>query len=388
MEPAPPLTSKQPSSAPETLRTIIVAPSRTDNSLGRALSLAEVYGLAGPVRILAFDDGPLWKGASASTHTVEPVTSVRDIAGAVSATPTTAVVTVKPFRRSLHWTLKALADGGAGARPLLIADLDDLDVAIHAEWHRELAPLRRAVSLVMSELSPLRIERRVRWLVPRADILTVSSWALRGCFPAFPGPEIRIPHPRSITPYEPPIPSSALRLGFLGTPLSYKGVEPLCQLVNARSDTELHVLAGTQDQFRAVEPSRIVVHEHRGAETLSRAFRHIDVVALPQDPHERASRYQLPAKFLDALRFGRPVVATGTPPIRELAAAGVITVADWGSLDAGLHGLQALSRVEDRERLGRLNAETWGRRWSAEAVVPEVVSVLRNLGTSTETPPA
>ncbi len=371
---------------PGTLRTIIVAPSRSDNSLGRALSLAEVYALAGPVRILAYDDGPLWKGASATTHAVEPVASSRDIAAVLASTPTTAVVSVKPFRRSLHWTLTALQAAGARVRPLVIADVDDLDVAIHAEWHRQLAPLRRAASLVVSDLSPVRIECRVRWLIPRADILTVSSWALRGCLPAFRGPEIRIPHPRSIAPYEPPVPSSTLRIGFLGTPLSYKGVDPLCRLVNARRDTELHVLAGTQDQFRAVEPSRIVVHEHHGTETLSRAFRHIDVVVLPQDPRARASRYQLPAKFLDALRFGRPVLATDTPPIRELAAGGVITVADWDSLDMALHSLDTLSRVEDRERLGRLNAETWGGRWSAEAVAPEVVSVLNSLGARSEAP--
>jgi len=363
------------------LDSLIVAPSCSDNSLGRALSLAEVFRLVGGVRLLAADDGPLWQGARDSDFRVERFHSRADIGAAIAGTRPAVVVTVKPFRQSLRWTAQALrASVPDGRRPTLVVDLDDLDAAIHAIWHRELPPLERTRQLTRSDLSPLRILARIRQLLPAAGMLTVSSWALRGRFPPFRGPELRLPHPRSTRAYEPPVPSERLRLGFLGTPVGYKGLDTVGSIVAARTDTELHVLAGAEASFASLDPERLVVHPHRGPDTIARAFRHVDVVVLPQDAAEPAARYQLPAKLVDALRFGRPVVATDTPPIRELAGPSVRLVPSWERLDDGLAALQRFAHRDDREALGRQGAEAWAAAFSAETLAGQLAAALANAG--------
>ena len=365
----------------ENVDSLVVAPSRSDNSLGRATSLALALREIGVVRIIAYDDGPLWQGARDSESTIESFRSSREIRAAIALHQPRAVVAVKPFRTSLDWAARALPTNRVGAvGPLLIADFDDLDVAIHAAWHRGLPIPRRIASLVYSDLSPIRIHGRIRRLLPRADAMTVSSWALRGQLPAFKGPEIRVPHPRTAPPYQPPTPSERLRIGFLGTPLGYKGVDTIVELVAARADAELHVLAGTERAFERIGAERLVVHPHRGTDTLALAFREIDVVVLPQNPDMPASRFQLPAKLIDAIRFGRPVVATDTPAIRELAGPSVMLVHSWSDLTRGLSALETLAGREHRERVGREGALAWARTYSAERLGRQLRLLFTNLG--------
>ena len=383
---APPRRQRPDAGATE-LHTLIVAPSRSDNSLGRALSLAEVFAHLGSLSLLAGDDGPLWQGARDSRFDVDGFACPADLVAAIRTIRPTTVVTVKPFRRSLRWTVGALrASTQGGAPPPLVVDLDDYDAAIHAEWHRDLPPVERARSIARSELSPLRIRARIRQLLPAATMLTVSSWALRRCFPRFGGPEVRLPHPRPVEAYEPPVPSERLRVGFLGTPVGYKGVDTVCRLVTARADAELHVLAGTEDAFSAVGSERLVIHQHHGPETLAHAFRHVDVVVLPQDSDTAAARFQLPAKLVDALRFGRPVVATDTPPIRELAGPSVALISSWEPLDDGLSALDALSQRDRRESLGRRGSDGWAAAFSAPKLADELAAALANAGVAVAPP--
>jgi glycosyltransferase involved in cell wall biosynthesis len=362
------------------VNVVIVAPTRSDNSLGRALSLATAFRDGGSVRVLG-GDGPLWQGARDSDLSVDSFSSPDDLRRAIESTQPTAVVAVKPFRRSLHWTVAALRALPPGTqRPALVADIDDYDAAIHAGWHRDLPPIARGWSLLRSELSPIRINARIRWLLPAADILTVSSWALRRRLPAFRGPEIRVPHPRPAHQYEAPVPSPRLRVGFLGTPVRYKGLDVIAQLIVTRPDTELHVLEGAESAFASLPSDRLVTHPHRGADTLPLAFRHVDVVVLPQDASEPAARYQLPAKLIDALRFGRPVVATDTPAIRELAGPSVTLVPQWSQLDAGLAALEGFSRRDQRETIGREGAEAWARQFSSHALSRQLADAFANIG--------
>jgi glycosyltransferase involved in cell wall biosynthesis len=110
------------------------------------------------------------------------------------------------------------------------------------------------------------------------------------------------------------------------------------------------------------------------------AFRHIDVVVLPQDAAVPAARYQLPAKLVDALRFGRPVVATDTPPIRELAGPSVTLVSSWDRLDDGLKALDALRNRERRETLGRQGSQAWAAGFSTSKLAGELGAALANAG--------
>ncbi len=140
------------------------------------------------------------------------------------------------------------------------------------------------------------------------------------------------------------------------------------------------MLDGTEAAFAALGSERLVVHPHRGSDTLALAFRHVDVVILPQDASASAARYQLPAKLIDALRFGRPVVATDTAAIREIAGPSVALVPSWECLDAGLAALERFSGLERRETLGREGAEAWARAFSSHALSRQLAAGLENAG--------
>ncbi len=63
-------------------------------------------------------------------------------------------------------------------------------------------------------------------------------------------------------------------------------------------------------------------------------YAEIDVVVLPQD-RSPGAQAQLPAKLLDAMRFGKPILASPTAAIVEAAADTVLYVGDWSSLEEG-----------------------------------------------------
>jgi len=90
-------------------------------------------------------------------------------------------------------------------------------------------------------------------------------------------------------------------------------------------------------------------------------------------------RLQLPAKLLDAQRFGRPVVATATPPIVELGGPGLIPIDDW-RLSTALTALDGLVDPAVRTQLGRAANKYFNENLSAEvqarALAPELGRAL------------
>jgi len=349
-------------------RYLVVAPQTSGNSLGRALSLIDMLERLGPSRLVAFDTGPIWPGAQGTGHDVASFTSFEALSSMVRAEADRAdgrlvVVAVKPFPRTLGWAAQLrqqLSD-----RLRLVADIDDADVSIQSESRRGQRP-RERVRRFTTEVrdpevhTPARIRRTLRRSLRRADGLFVSSWALRAQVRSFSGPTFRVPHPRRRHPYVEVVSGDRLGLGFLGTPLKHKGLDRLFAILAARPETELHLLDGTpipSDVEDAVR-KRLVMHPLIGADTLERAFRSIDVVVLPQNASTDGGRLQLPAKLIDAHRFGRPVVATATPPILEFGGPALQPVRGWSDLQHGLRALDELSCADKRERLGRA-ANLW-----------------------------
>jgi glycosyltransferase involved in cell wall biosynthesis len=251
----------------------------------------------------------------------------------------------------------------SGNPTLLIADLDEDDVALRRGALDNLdlgGRLRREAGLLRhAEIGhPAIVQFLQDRVVPRADLVTVSSQALSGALVRTGAPIIVVPHARETRAYSPPLPSERLRLGFLGTPRAYKGTSTLLGLLEAIPAAELHLLGQQMPEpfaGRTDVAARVRLHPQRGARTLEDAFAHVDVVVLPQDERSVQTRLQLPAKLIDALIHGRPVVATSTPPILEVGTDHVMTVPTWRPLDGAvsiLRGLAALS-PEERERRGR-----------------------------------
>lgn len=358
------------------MRFLVIAPETSMNSLGRALSVMEVLCRVGEARLAAYDTGPLWTGAEGARFEVGRFNSYEELSGIVRrldrpANGPLAIVAVKPFPRTLGWAERLRDELGGSIR--LIADIDDADVSIQRASRRRQSPLWRLRMAFGTDRdpdlhTPRNIRRTLRNSLVRADALVLSSWALRTEIPAFGGPVLRMPHPRPRQEYLQPTPSDRLRLGFLGTPRGHKGLDRLLAVLVARPDAELHALEGTLPPgVRDAHGQQLVVHPLLGADTLSRAYADVDVVVLPQDASAVGGRLQLPAKLFDAQRFGRPVIATATPPIIELGGPGLIPVEAWKDLGEGLAALDSLADAGVRERLGRAANRHFNETVSAES---------------------
>lgn len=350
---------------------VIVAPSATDNSLGRALCVAATCELLGGVDVLAPDDGPLWVGATAWSIPVRRVTR-SDLQPAVAAACRAAgdpvLVSVKPLPASLGTALRVSAQFEAGRRRLVV-DLDEDDVQLRRSSLRAGGPrtrVRRHWRYLRTPLPghPLVVARLLRKGVRRADLVTTSSRALADALVPPGRPSFVLPHARAPRPFRAPAPAQRLRIGFFGTLRRYKGVDTLIRLLRARPDIELHLLGDDVPRELALPDldDRVVVHPHRGPQTLEEAYGEADLIVLPQDPAARQTLLQLPAKLVDAMMFGRPVIATDTPPIREIGGDGVLRVAAWNDLDAVLAQIDRLGDPRVREEIGRaLHADAHSR---------------------------
>ena len=363
------------------MKTVIVAPSTANNSLGRALAIADVFATMGDTAVLAAQEGGMWVGAPTFATEVHSFDSSHDLARAMQDVLGDGrdgfVVAVKPRKRSLDWAGDALRRVALRAR--FAVDVDDHDRAIQAETIGRLRLPHAAAAHIRRDESPLRVKARLRRWVPRADLLIVSSWALRSVLPARRGPEIRLPHPRATRPYEPPEPSDAFRIGFLGTPRPHKGMDTLTDIVLRDPTLELHVLESAVPAFNRLStasPGQLIGHPLLGGDTLGAAFRQVDVVVLPQALDSAAGRFQLPAKYIDALAFGRPVIASRTPVLDEWRVEGVTLLDGWSATDFD-HAAQGLRDPETRERLGRATKQAFDATMSTEALSAETAQALR-----------
>lgn len=364
------------------MRSLIVAPETRWGSLGRGLAAAASLGLLGEVTVAAFDDGPLWVGSDTFAHPVTTFSTLQELCELARALDAgdgepTLIFAVKPFERSLDWAAKAMA--AAPPQTRFVMDVDEDEASINVRWQNALPAVDRAKTHIKHERSPLQLERRIHRHLQSADLLTVSSWALRGLLPARSGPETRLVHPRPSVPYVEPEPSERLRVGFLGTLQAYKGVDVLVALLEARANVEVHLLDVRQHAPPALLGDRVVYHERAGIETLARAFRQVDVVVLPQDASSLAARWQLPLKLLDALRHGRPVIATPTPPVAEIAGEVIFPVERWDRLDAAFAKLDALADPVARAEAGRRSHRFFTERHSAEVQAAQLAAMLDNL---------
>ena len=242
----------------------------------------------------------------------------------------------------LVWAVKPLSSSWSAAQAirhalpmsLTVLDLDDADEALSSQF--------RAASLAnrfrlhpWSPLNPRRIRNTLASALGEVDAVTYASEALRGALGIdFDGPMLRVPHPRrqaTSSSTSPRTPSERIHLGFLGTVRRHKGLDDIEALVLEDSRYVLHVFRGAlPSQARERLSARLV--EHEADAPMADLYGEIDVVVLPQDGSPGA-QVQLPAKLLDAMSFGKPIVASPTPAILEAAADTVLYVADWGSLE-------------------------------------------------------
>jgi len=329
---------------------VVIAPTLSSNALGRALAIAELLSeVAEGVRVYGRGRGRVWAGAAQHRAVARRVSSGRDLVEEVAALPGPRMM----------WVVKAMPPSWGLARALsralpetaMVLDLDDDDEALAAEFRTRSVGNRLRLNRLRGG-HPARIRRAMEAAVPVADGLTYSSRALAETLDLpVNGPRLCVPHPRHRAARAERREGSdgRVHVGCLGTLREHKGVEALDALLAFEPSLVLHVFEGAPERLLAHGPRRVIVRD--AATPLEQLYCEIDVTLLPQDT-SRGARLQLPAKLLDAMRFGVPVMATPTPAIEEMAGGVYRSVADWHDEAEVVRGIRecASSRAELGER--------------------------------------
>jgi glycosyltransferase involved in cell wall biosynthesis len=247
-----------------------------------------------------------------------------------------AIIACKPRIPSLHLGLLAKL---ACERPLIV-DVDDYEPSFCKEpWPIENKSLQHVGT--RTELEDPSSDTWTRFsetLVPYADAVLVSNESLYDRF----GGTI-IPHARDELLFDPKlydrntcraalgVSSSDKVVLYGGTVRKHKGVLELAQSLAmlGRPDYKLCIIGDITDrmlekQIREVAGDRLILVGNRAFQELPRYLAAADLVCIRQDPTSEISRYQLPAKVIDAFAMGVPILATDVPPLRRLIEIGAV----------------------------------------------------------------
>lgn len=395
-------------------RAVVISPSGKTNALGRAMCVADLASeVFDSVRLYAPEDGPLWPGAKRVTQQVRRFGSPAGLVAELSREDrglaglerraqlecdggSLFVWAIKPLSSS--WGA-AQAIGRALPMSLTVLDIDDADEALSSQFRT--ASLANRLRLhPWSPLNPRRIRSTLASALSQVDALTYASEALRSMLGiAFDGPTLRVPHPRRRVPSiasrsQTPrsqvsrlqashvrrshTTSKLIHLGFLGTVRRHKGLGDIEALLVEDSRYVLHVFRGALPSPAKERLSGCVV-EHEVDTPMEDLYGEIDVVVLPQD-RSPGAQAQLPAKLLDAMRFGKPIVASPTAAIVEAAADTVLYVGDWGSLDEVR--FKVLQAHADGSTLGQAALRRFDQQLACEVQVEGLREFVRTIASS------
>lgn len=202
--------------------------------------------------------------------------------------------------------------------------------------------------------------KRIR-RIARQTPMSISNPALR---PAYEG--VLIPHVRADSGEGSAHTAKGRRIAFVGTRRKHKGLESLRKAVSRTQDHGFQLLV---TDHPPVDPWPWETWlGPTDFETGQNLVRNSDLVVIPSDA-TAFSEGQLPAKLVDAMMFGRPVIASDLGAIRwALGDAG--SFIDPGSTEQLVARLGEMTDLNTRKRLGRL----------ARNRALEVFSIEANLG--------
>ncbi|MBX2882269.1 MAG: glycosyltransferase [Granulosicoccus sp.] len=137
-------------------------------------------------------------------------------------------------------------------------------------------------------------------------------------------------------------------LVFIGTPRPHKGVFEVASALHELKDDSIvfHIVGTISDarvkaQFDQYSDACIVFHDDCDFDELPKLLSAADLVPLIQNQDHAISQFQIPAKISDATALGIPVIATDTPPIRDLAIQGGVEIVEQDGLAAKIKEMKA-----------------------------------------------
>jgi len=131
-------------------------------------------------------------------------------------------------------------------------------------------------------------------------------------------------------------------IAFIGTARAHKGLSHVLAALKEIADPTIRLLLAGSIDFqvqREIKASglgnQVIAHEELdlagfGSIEFANFVASADLVPVLQDLDSEISKTQIPAKLTDALQYGVRIVGTDAPPLRDLAARGVVDIIKTG----------------------------------------------------------
>ena len=221
-------------------------------------------------------------------------------------------------------------------------------------------------------------------LIPMFEQLTVSNEELRKKFGGMVLPHIRdecdfepTAYPRHVIRAELGFTRADKVIVFAGTPRVHKGLTRITDALASleRTDYKLLVVgspAGNEANrlFAGIGPGRVKVIPDVPFSNLPGYLCAGDLICLLQAEDRVTSRYQMPAKFTDALAMGIPVLATGVPPLLHLAEKELVELLGDTPLDRKID--EIFTDYDSYKDKAVRNREIFLREYSYAANLPRL----------------
>jgi glycosyltransferase involved in cell wall biosynthesis len=364
----------------------ILSYTLSTNAFGRAWVLAELLGRDFDVHIVApgKPDDAVWEPVADSCDfeirrwlpSSYPAFRVGAPAIARRLVTGQLIYAVKPRLYSFGLGLVARRESGAP----LILDVDDWEVGFGSWKDLAFAPW----ALVSSESGlHTRILSRQS---DRAQAVTVSSTPL---FERYGG--TWIPHARDERLLSPALDDDAARplsertVVFVGTPRKHKGLFDLIEAFRyVRQPARLRLIGGALDnnlarRLGSATDPRVSIEPPIAITELPRALASASLVVIPQRGGA-ISRSQLPAKLLDAMAMGKPIVATSVGDIPRWLANGAGILVEPGNPEQLGNAIDAVLRDPNAAHaMGARARARFLQFGSLERVRPQLVGLMTRL---------
>jgi len=311
------------------MKICIISGNLGSNAFGRAWILAKAVQLNHEVSIVGTEWGKgIWSVADLTGLELKSVKG--DLLPAyrkifretVDIVEGDIIYAVKPKLSSFGVGLKA----GKKLKVPVVLDIDDDETAFTEGFWNCWKPnsLRDPNAYLSTRLMESRVDK--------ADALTVISEYFRNKF----GRGIIIPHGRDTEAMDPDKFEGefekrkrgyeGLKLCvFLGTPRKHKGIEKILSAIRIlnRKDLKLLIVGADSNnsyiqQLRETGGNDLILEPARPFSEIPEWLSIADVVVIPSESGAQ-SRGQVPAKLIDAMAMGRPIILSDIPVLRETA---------------------------------------------------------------------
>ncbi|KAB0662106.1 glycosyltransferase family 4 protein [Burkholderia diffusa] len=204
--------------------------------------------------------------------------------------------------------------------------------------------------------------RLTQSLCDSADEIIVSNVALQNEF----GGTI-VPHVRDEAKFDPAqynkseircrygVPNDTKLVLFFGTPRLHKGIDTLARAVSQIADVRFKLMIVGTAPDRSIysvldklAKGRVIYLPNQPFSAIPEILAMADVVCLPQDEGHAISKFQLPAKAIDAVAMGVPLLVSNTLPLRQLVDDKVAELVNIDDIPAALERLAG--REQDVEK--------------------------------------